>query len=247
MDKHRILVIDEHKSDRERYQTLLNSALHIPVENIVCCVSEEEAATAVSDSLSTPFSLVFMDMRFSNGVDALQIAQNLRALDEHIILVFISAHNDFSAEELDHKLGHDVLLLKKPINADEFTQITRNMCRQWQQNITTKEELAAVIQPNPTDVKSSALKEELTHSLSIVEKNMAHIRQTDETIQTLHSQLQTLESGAKTNGHASDQQLEDIRRALNRALNEYRLRCAEPELLIAAMHLRQLKNERDTN
>ena len=245
MLKQRILVVDEHPQDCQLYRTVL-----APSEdpNITTLTSTNtathalELATEAFDS-SQGYALAILDLRFSVGMDGLSAARELRHLDDSIMIIFISAHSDYSADEIDHQLGHDIVLLNKPVSADELRLLTRNTLEQWQQNkiqSSLSERMAKQIELDKSDdqldIKMLA---ELSQALSTVEQNMVVIRHEDEQIQQLHSRLQQ----ALGDQYPSSDELDEVQQALQLALQKYRQYCASPELLSAVMRLRKLQKK----
>lgn len=95
-----------------------------------------------------PYTVAFIDMRMPPGMDGLQTAKALRALDDRIYIVFVTAYSDRSAEELDTVMEHEILLLRKPFVNEEIYQLARNLSRSWQKDRSLEHALQVAEQSN---------------------------------------------------------------------------------------------------
>ena len=90
----------------------------------------EAVSTAMAQG--SPFSLVFTDMRMPPGIDGLETAQRIIAIDPDIELAIVTAYSDRSLKELDDALGENrFLLLKKPFDSDELIQMAQFLSFRW--------------------------------------------------------------------------------------------------------------------
>jgi signal transduction histidine kinase/HPt (histidine-containing phosphotransfer) domain-containing protein len=78
-----------------------------------------------------PYSVAFLDMRMPPGMDGLETAKQLRALDDRIYIVFVTAYSDRSIDELDQTMEHGTLFLRKPFVKEEILQLARTLSRNW--------------------------------------------------------------------------------------------------------------------
>lgn len=141
----RILVVDDDPGILDTYVDVLQprhsqtdelkAMLGMSVEpspsrfEVSAAAQGEAAVTLVRDRLrqGRPYAMAFIDMRMPPGVDGLETAKSIRALDEHIFIVIVTAYTDRSIEEIQRELGHDVLLLRKPFTQDELLQSARTL------------------------------------------------------------------------------------------------------------------------
>jgi signal transduction histidine kinase len=81
-----------------------------------------------------PFSLAFVDMRMPPpGWNGLETIKHIREIDPDIQAVICTAYSDYSWEELVWQLGltDNLLILKKPFDPAEVSQITITMTSKW--------------------------------------------------------------------------------------------------------------------
>ncbi|HCH31473.1 MAG TPA: hypothetical protein DE045_00840 [Oceanospirillaceae bacterium] len=243
MLKPRILVVDEHPQDCRQYRAILEADGNLSIATLTSTDTAAQALELAAEAIDNgqSYTLAILDQRFSNGMDGVSAARELRRLDDTIVIAFISSHNDYNAADIDHQLGHDVVLLNKPVTSDELRLLTLNAGEQWQQNQNQRilsAQIAKVAERNNNgDQQAHKIFAELSQALSTVEQNMVIIRQEDEKIQLLHHQLQhTL-----ADQYPSSEAVEEVQQALDAALQKYRQYCASPELLTAVMQLRKLQ------
>ncbi len=152
MNSNKILVIDDELPVRESYQSILCNQGYDPLSELeqlfdddseveenttpfeVCFASQGEEGVELAAQAfqqGEPYAIAFIDMRMPPGMDGLATAQQLRAIDHQIQIIFVTAYSDRSIDELDHALGTDMLLLRKPFTSDEVLQLARNSLRNW--------------------------------------------------------------------------------------------------------------------
>jgi CheY-like chemotaxis protein len=80
-----------------------------------------------------PFSLAFVDMRMPPGWNGLETIKHIWEIDPDIQAVICTAYSDYSWEELVGHLGltDNLLILKKPFDPAEVSQITSAMTSKW--------------------------------------------------------------------------------------------------------------------
>jgi signal transduction histidine kinase len=80
-----------------------------------------------------PFSLAFVDMRMPPGWDGLETIQHIWEIDPEIQTVICTAYSDYSWEEIVRYLGltDNLLILKKPFDLAEVSQIAIAMTTKW--------------------------------------------------------------------------------------------------------------------
>ena len=80
-----------------------------------------------------PFALAFVDMRMPPGWDGLETTKNILQDDPDIQVVICTAYSDYSWDELTQQIGTTdrVLILKKPFDTVEVTQLAQTLCRKW--------------------------------------------------------------------------------------------------------------------
>ena len=93
-------------------------------------IAKAEAALAAGN----PYTVAFLDMRMPPGIDGLETANRLRALDSRIYIVFVTAYSDRSIDELDDAMEHGALFMRKPCVKEEILQMARTLSRNWQKD-----------------------------------------------------------------------------------------------------------------
>ena len=95
----------------------------------------EAAVEAVCSALAEnrPYAIVFLDMRMPPGIDGVEAAKQIRALDENINIVVMTG----SVSPEPENLGQDIppadklFLFKKPFHALECRQLAAALCGKW--------------------------------------------------------------------------------------------------------------------
>lgn len=98
----------------------------------------DEAAIMVERALlgGRPYALAFVDMRMPPGPDGLETIELLWQRDPALQIVICSAYTDYSWHELLRRLdcGDRLLILKKPFDSIEVSQIASALCSKWDTN-----------------------------------------------------------------------------------------------------------------
>ena len=148
----RVLVVDDELEVRKSYRVALESTRRERRLSRLAALDGDGATTAAEEgyelveasqgeeaiervreafAAGERFAVAFIDMRMPPGMDGLETAKGLRAIDDKIYVVFVTAHSDKSVDEMDREMGHDTLLLKKPFMTDEVFQLARSLCKGW--------------------------------------------------------------------------------------------------------------------
>lgn len=95
----------------------------------------EEALSVVRAGLESerPVHVVFVDGRMPPGIDGIETAARLWALDERLEIVLCTAYSDYSLEQIHERLGArpNLLILKKPFEPIEVRQFVSALSRKW--------------------------------------------------------------------------------------------------------------------
>ncbi len=104
--------------------------------SVVTASQGEEAIELVTAALAVgdPIKLAFIDMRMPPGLNGLETAKRLRALDENIYIVIVTAYSDVDLKLIADEIEENVLFVRKPFQAEEVEQIARNFVRSWQKD-----------------------------------------------------------------------------------------------------------------
>lgn len=153
MNNNRVLVIDDDQSLLDMYRDILQPKEDPPDDfdaftgsdeqgdapllsfDVVTTSQGEEGVEAVRHSLeeNQPFAVAFVDVRMPPGIDGLEAALQIRALDKRIFIVIVTAYSDHSVQQIQEAIQRDVLLLRKPFSEDEVVQLAFNACNHWEQ------------------------------------------------------------------------------------------------------------------
>jgi diguanylate cyclase (GGDEF)-like protein len=114
-----------------------------------------------------PYSVAFVDMRMPPGWDGLQTIQKLWDVDPDLQVVICSAYSDYSWEEISTKLGltDRMLILKKPFDPVEVTQLATALSEKWSLRRSSKlkmDELEKMVQERTQELTHLALHDKLT-------------------------------------------------------------------------------------
>lgn len=83
-----------------------------------------------------PFKIVFIDMRMPPGINGAETAEIIRALDDRVEIVIITAYSDLNLDEINRKVKSPdkLFYLKKPFYNEEIKQITLNLTVKYLNN-----------------------------------------------------------------------------------------------------------------
>jgi diguanylate cyclase len=114
-----------------------------------------------------PYSVAFVDMRMPPGWDGLQTIQKLWARDPDLQVVICSAFSDYSWDDISAQLGltDRLLILKKPFDPAEVTQIATALSEKWALRREAKlkmEDLEKMVAERTQQLTKLALHDKLT-------------------------------------------------------------------------------------
>jgi CheY-like chemotaxis protein len=256
MDSNKILVIDDEQSIRDSYQSILcrtdYDALTELVELFGEITEEQDERPNYSVSFADqglagielaqaafnagePFAIAFIDMRMPPGIDGLETAKRLRAIDSKIQIIFVTAYSDRSLQELDQALGFDMLLLNKPFTSDEVLQLARNSLRNWNHVRQLEWDLAqsdqqAALANDRADF-SEHIMDRVNASMAKVQDNLNQIRKAQEQVKQLNERLEIA---------PKSQDQDRVRDILQEALRGYNKHAISADLTDASVTLKQM-------
>ena len=106
----------------------------------------EEGLARVREALAArkPYALAFVDVRMPPGLDGVETASQLFALDPELQVVLCTAFADYTWEDLGKKLGRSdrLLILKKPFDPIEVVQLASALSEKWNSARRERENLA---------------------------------------------------------------------------------------------------------
>ncbi len=80
-----------------------------------------------------PFAIVFLDIRMPPGMDGLEAAKQIRALDEHVNIVLVTGSLSADPDNLGKEIppADKIFFFKKPFHAVECRQLAAALCGKW--------------------------------------------------------------------------------------------------------------------
>lgn len=78
-----------------------------------------------------PFAVAFVDVRMPPGINGLETAQLLYALDPRIHIVIVSAYSDYKLSTFREMVKGHINFMRKPLVAEEVEHMACNACNGW--------------------------------------------------------------------------------------------------------------------
>ena len=90
-----------------------------------------------------PYALAFVDMRMPPGWDGLETIENLWYVDPTLEVVICTAYSDHPWEDVSRRVGSTdkLLILMKPFNSIEVTQLARSLTKKWNLACSVKQQI----------------------------------------------------------------------------------------------------------
>ncbi|MGI9200898.1 MAG: EAL domain-containing protein [Woeseiaceae bacterium] len=102
----------------------------------------EAAVEAVEDAIAQgqPFSIVFLDIRMPPGIDGIDAAKQIRALDSNVNIVIVTASIGPELDNLDTEIppADKIFFFKKPFHAVECRQLAAALCGKWHSDMALR-------------------------------------------------------------------------------------------------------------
>jgi len=93
------------------------------------------AVEAVKDAIAAkqPYLIVFLDIRMPPGIDGIEAAKQIRALDPDVNIVIVTGSMSVEVENLDAEVppADKIFFFKKPFHAAECRQLAAALCGKW--------------------------------------------------------------------------------------------------------------------
>jgi diguanylate cyclase len=160
-------------SDMIRDSKLANSGTEAIVRRLnfqIECASQgqeglEKLRAAVRDG--RPFSVAFVDMRMPPGWDGIQTIQRLWEADPDLQVVICTAYSDNSWDDIAVRLGLSdrLLILKKPFDPVEVTQLATALSEKWSLRCAARlkmDELEKMVETRTRELAHVAQHDKLT-------------------------------------------------------------------------------------
>jgi len=154
-ENHRILIIDDNEAIHDDLRKILapdqagagelqdDEAFLFGIEplnlirfDVQSAYQGQEGLERVRQSLldGRPFAVAFVDIRMPPGWDGVETITRIREVDPNLQTVICTAYSDYSWSDIHRRLGHSdsLLILKKPFDNIEVTQLAYALSRKWQ-------------------------------------------------------------------------------------------------------------------
>ena len=169
LNKHlRILAADDEETIGLLYESIFTLEKKVSEQKFdyVICRQGNEAVEAVENALkeNAPFAVAFLDVWMPPGVDGIRTAEQIRALDPYVEIVFVTADLTLDLKDVTQRIPpvHKLLFLQKPFHAREISQFIAALGAKWQ----TERELQQVYEGLEKRI------EERTHKLNSLNKTL---------------------------------------------------------------------------
>jgi signal transduction histidine kinase len=128
---------DERLFDRLESDLFGSTVQHkrFPEIDLVAFHQGREAVEAVRAAIDEgrPFTVAFIDLYLAPGLDGLQTATQIRALDPDIHIVLVSAHSNIHPVDMSERVPptDQLYFVKKPFHAVEIQQLVLALSARW--------------------------------------------------------------------------------------------------------------------
>ncbi len=122
------------QSFHETSEYLMDSKEPIAFD-ITYCRNSSEAVNSVKESLAEnrPYAMAFLDVRMPLPEDGIQAGEQIRRLDPHIELIFVTGFFDYDPLEVATRVPpvHKMLYIQKPFSAHELLHFAYALGGKW--------------------------------------------------------------------------------------------------------------------
>ena len=202
----RVLVVDDEQSILDLYQEIFCPRQDLPGStsrrlggdpaawfDLTLCQQGDEAVEVVGLAIEedNPFAVIFLDMLMPPGPDGMWTAEEIRTLDPHTEIVFVTGYSDVTQKEITRRvLPQDKLFyLKKPFYPAEILQFGLALGAKWESERnfrTVQAELEGRVRERTA---------ELARANKHLQHDIAMRRQTEEELQNTLDKLQEVMGG----------------------------------------------------
>ena len=165
-DGYRILVADDERAVRDAYRTVLEDinppfarrsmieelegklfgrpgpAVPVPTFTPVLCQGGEEAVDAIRDARpeDPAFPVAFLDVRMPPGIDGIETAARIRAIDPDINIVIVTGYADSHPREIALRVPpvDKLFYINKPFQKMELQQFVFALTAKWKADRATR-------------------------------------------------------------------------------------------------------------
>lgn len=165
-DSYRILVADDERAVRDAYRTVIEGinppfarrsmleelegklfghpspALPAPTYSAVLCPGGAEAVEAIraAGPEDPAFPVAFLDVRMPPGIDGIEAAARIRAIDPDINIVIVTGHADSHPREIAQRVppADKLFYINKPFHKMELQQFVFALTAKWKSDRATR-------------------------------------------------------------------------------------------------------------
>jgi len=87
-----------------------------------------------------PFAVAFVDVRMPPGMDGLETARRLRAIDPQLHIVIASAYSDYQPSAFRRAVHDRLFFMRKPFIPEEIEHMAYNACANWNRDQQLQQE-----------------------------------------------------------------------------------------------------------
>ncbi|WP_404424530.1 ATP-binding protein [Nibricoccus sp. IMCC34717] len=192
-----------------------------PTYDLTFVSQGDEAIRAVTRARAEgrPFALIFLDVRMPPGIDGVETAERLMALDETLQIVLCTAYADYSFNEISRRFraSGNFLILKKPFDPAEVLQVAHALCRKW----TLTEENASFIRTLEDKVRERTVALERAHGEVALALKRAQAGESSKRAflscisHELYTPLNGIKMGAELIGDSDDPQAAELAKVIS--------------------------------
>ena len=124
-------------------------AVALPEIDLLHATGGEEACSLVRAARASgrPIAVAYVDVRMPPGIDGVETTRRMRAIDNNLEVVLMTAYTDKSLSEIIQGMAslHKLLYIRKPFSREEIQQITLSLVGKWnvEQTLAEKQRLLA--------------------------------------------------------------------------------------------------------
>ncbi len=156
---YRVLVVDDQREIHQDFEEMLTPGVtgsstddladafasevdesFLPQFELLHARSGAEAYEQIKTTIETdnPIAVAYIDIRMPPGMDGIETTRRIRAIDENIEIVLMTAYTDKSLGEIVREMDllHKLLYIRKPFAREEIQQITLALAEKW--NVETE-------------------------------------------------------------------------------------------------------------
>ena len=150
---YRVLVVDDQREIHQDFEEMLTPMTGSSTDDLADAFTSEvdesflpkfellharsgaEAYEKIKTAIETddPIAVAYIDIRMPPGIDGIETTRRIRAIDENIEIVLMTAYTDKSLGEIVREMDllHKLLYIRKPFAREEIQQITLALAEKW--------------------------------------------------------------------------------------------------------------------